>query len=62
MTGPGTNTYLVGGGDAERWAVIDPGPAIDAHVDAIVAAAPGPIRPHLRRPTRTRTIRRRRWR
>jgi len=43
MTGPGTNTYLVGGGDAERWAVIDPGPALDAHVDAIVAAAPGPI-------------------
>ena len=43
MTGPGTNTYLVGGADAERWAVIDPGPALDAHVDAIVAAAPGPI-------------------
>ena len=43
MTGPGTNTYLVGGGDAERWTVIDPGPALDAHVDAIVAAAPGPI-------------------
>jgi glyoxylase-like metal-dependent hydrolase (beta-lactamase superfamily II)/8-oxo-dGTP pyrophosphatase MutT (NUDIX family) len=44
MTGPGTNTYLVGGGAANEWAVIDPGPAIDAHVDAIVAAAPGPIR------------------
>lgn len=44
MTGPGTNTYLVGGGPANEWAVIDPGPAIDAHVDAIVAAAPGPIR------------------
>jgi glyoxylase-like metal-dependent hydrolase (beta-lactamase superfamily II)/8-oxo-dGTP pyrophosphatase MutT (NUDIX family) len=43
MTGPGTNTYLVGGTGAERWAVIDPGPALDAHVDAIVAAAPGPI-------------------
>jgi len=43
MTGPGTNTYLVGGRDAARWAVIDPGPAIDAHVEAIVAAAPGPI-------------------
>lgn len=43
MTGPGTNTYLIGGADAERWAVIDPGPALDAHVDAIVAAAPGPI-------------------
>ncbi len=44
MTGPGTNSYLVGGGPANEWAVIDPGPAIDAHVDAIVAAAPGPIR------------------
>ncbi|MDQ2927066.1 MAG: MBL fold metallo-hydrolase, partial [Pseudomonadota bacterium] len=44
MTGPGTNTYLVGGGPANEWAVIDPGPAIDAHVEAIVAAAPGPIR------------------
>ncbi|HEV7577473.1 MAG TPA: MBL fold metallo-hydrolase [Caldimonas sp.] len=43
MTGPGTNTYLVGGAGAERWAVIDPGPALDAHVDAILAAAPGPI-------------------
>jgi len=43
MTGPGTNTYLVGGPDALRWSVIDPGPAIDAHVDAIVAAAPAPI-------------------
>jgi glyoxylase-like metal-dependent hydrolase (beta-lactamase superfamily II)/8-oxo-dGTP pyrophosphatase MutT (NUDIX family) len=43
MTGPGTNTYLVGGGGAAGWAVIDPGPAIRAHVDAIVAAAPGPI-------------------
>lgn len=43
MTGPGTNTYLVGGADAGRWAVIDPGPALDAHVDAILAAAPGPI-------------------
>jgi glyoxylase-like metal-dependent hydrolase (beta-lactamase superfamily II)/8-oxo-dGTP pyrophosphatase MutT (NUDIX family) len=44
MTGPGTNTYLIGGGRVNEWAVIDPGPAIDAHVDAIVAAAPGPIR------------------
>jgi glyoxylase-like metal-dependent hydrolase (beta-lactamase superfamily II)/8-oxo-dGTP pyrophosphatase MutT (NUDIX family) len=43
MTGPGTNTYLIGGSDAQRWAVIDPGPPLAAHVDAIVAAAPGPI-------------------
>ena len=43
MTGPGTNTYLLG--DATTGiAVIDPGPAIDSHVDAIVAAASGPIR------------------
>jgi glyoxylase-like metal-dependent hydrolase (beta-lactamase superfamily II) len=41
MTGPGTNTYLVG--DAEV-AVIDPGPFVEAHVEAIRAAAPGPIR------------------
>ena len=49
MTGPGTNAYLVGSSgdaaisDAGEWAVIDPGPAVDSHVDAIVAAAPGPI-------------------
>jgi glyoxylase-like metal-dependent hydrolase (beta-lactamase superfamily II)/8-oxo-dGTP pyrophosphatase MutT (NUDIX family) len=43
MTGPGTNTYLLG--DANTGvAVIDPGPALDNHVDAIVAAADGPIR------------------
>jgi glyoxylase-like metal-dependent hydrolase (beta-lactamase superfamily II)/8-oxo-dGTP pyrophosphatase MutT (NUDIX family) len=44
MTGPGTNTYLLGGGARNEWAVIDPGPMDDAHVEAIVAAAPGPIR------------------
>jgi glyoxylase-like metal-dependent hydrolase (beta-lactamase superfamily II)/8-oxo-dGTP pyrophosphatase MutT (NUDIX family) len=43
MTGPGTNTYLLGDA-ASGVAVIDPGPAIDAHVQAIVEAAPGPIR------------------
>ena len=43
MTGPGTNTYLVGGGPSNEWAAIDPGPAIDAHVEAILAAAPGRI-------------------
>ncbi|HEY5293078.1 MAG TPA: MBL fold metallo-hydrolase [Burkholderiales bacterium] len=42
MTGPGTNTYLVGaGGDI---AVIDPGPAIDAHIDAVIKAAGARIR------------------
>ena len=44
MTGPGTNTYLVGGGAANEWAVIDPGPLDVRHVDAILEAAPGPIR------------------
>ena len=41
MTGPGTNTYLVG---EEELAVIDPGPLIDAHVAAIVACGSGRIR------------------
>ncbi len=43
MTGPGTNTYLLG--DASTGvAVIDPGPAIDRHVEAICTAADGQIR------------------
>lgn len=33
MTGPGTNSYLIGEG---RLALIDPGPALEAHVDAIL--------------------------
>jgi glyoxylase-like metal-dependent hydrolase (beta-lactamase superfamily II) len=41
MTGPGTNTYLVG---IDEIAVIDPGPADDAHLDAIVAAGGDRIR------------------
>jgi glyoxylase-like metal-dependent hydrolase (beta-lactamase superfamily II) len=41
MTGPGTNTYLLG---AKETAVIDPGPAIAEHVDAIIDAAAGIIR------------------
>lgn len=35
MTGPGTNTYLIGD---RRVVVLDPGPAIDAHLAAIAAA------------------------
>src|SRR5688500_1674103 len=35
MTGPGTNSYS--GGNREL-AVIDPGPAIESHVNALVAA------------------------
>jgi glyoxylase-like metal-dependent hydrolase (beta-lactamase superfamily II)/8-oxo-dGTP pyrophosphatase MutT (NUDIX family) len=41
MTGPGTNTYIVGDGGL---AVIDPGPAIESHVAAIVALGDGRIR------------------
>lgn len=41
MTGPGTNTYLVG---SEEVAVIDPGPDDAGHLDAIVAAAGDRIR------------------
>lgn len=44
MTGPGTNTYLVGGGPRNEWAVIDPGPDDAAHVQAVLATAPGPVR------------------
>ena len=43
MTGPGTNTYLVGGGQANTWAVVDPGPLDAEHGAQILAAAPGPI-------------------
>lgn len=41
MTGPGTNTYLIG---EREIAVIDPGPVDDRHVDAIVDAGGGRIR------------------
>ena len=40
MTGPGTNTYLFG---VAEIAVVDPGPANDAHLDAIVETASAPI-------------------
>ncbi len=43
MTGPGTNTYLVGGGASGEWAVIDPGPLDDTHVQAIIDTSPGRI-------------------
>src|SRR6185437_16260452 len=42
MTGPGTNSYLIGAG--EDWAVIDPGPADESHIRALIDAAPGAIR------------------
>jgi glyoxylase-like metal-dependent hydrolase (beta-lactamase superfamily II) len=41
MTGPGTNTYLVGGEDV---VVIDPGPDDEGHLDAIAAAGGDRIR------------------
>ena len=43
MTGPGTNTYLIG--DAQTGvAVIDPGPLLDEHIENILNAASGPIK------------------
>lgn len=42
MTGPGTNSYLVGDGD--ELALIDPGPADASHVDALLRHAGGRIR------------------
>ncbi len=41
MTGPGTNTYLLG---EKEIAVIDPGPAMQDHVDAIQELAAGQIK------------------
>lgn len=41
MTGPGTNTYLVG---HEEVVVIDPGPDDPAHLDAIAAAGAGAVK------------------
>jgi glyoxylase-like metal-dependent hydrolase (beta-lactamase superfamily II)/8-oxo-dGTP pyrophosphatase MutT (NUDIX family) len=43
MTGPGTNSYLVGDPAVNRWTVIDPGPEDAQHLQALLAAAPGPI-------------------
>ncbi len=41
MTGPGTNTYLLG---EKEIAVLDPGPEEAAHLQAIIEAAGAPIR------------------
>lgn len=42
MTGPGTNTYLLG--ESAEFAVIDPGPAIEAHVRILLEETRGRIR------------------
>jgi glyoxylase-like metal-dependent hydrolase (beta-lactamase superfamily II)/8-oxo-dGTP pyrophosphatase MutT (NUDIX family) len=41
MTGPGTNTYLVGGNEL---AVIDPGPDLVSHVEKLLAETKGRLR------------------
>jgi glyoxylase-like metal-dependent hydrolase (beta-lactamase superfamily II) len=41
MTGPGTNTYLIG---TSTIAVIDPGPAIPQHIENIVEKSGGSVR------------------
>jgi len=48
MTGPGTNSYIIGRSEADRdageFAVLDPGPGLEQHVDALMAATGGRIR------------------
>ena len=41
MTGPGTNTYLLG---EREITVVDPGPSESAHLEAILSSAGAPIR------------------
>lgn len=43
MTGPGTNSYFIGAPGGDDWALLDPGPDDAAHVQALLAAAPGRI-------------------
>jgi len=40
LTGPGTNSYIIG---KERFTVVDPGPAIDSHIEAILQACENKI-------------------
>src|SRR5579871_4391470 len=42
MTGPGTNSYLLGHGDDV--AIVDPGPPIAAHIDALLTHTAGRLR------------------
>lgn len=41
MTGAGTNTYLIG--DERGTVIVDPGPDELGHLEAVAAAAPGPV-------------------
>ncbi|MCR8924012.1 MBL fold metallo-hydrolase [Dasania sp. GY-MA-18] len=41
MTGPGTNSYLIG---TQQVAVIDPGPAEPSHIEAIIKACAGKLK------------------
>jgi glyoxylase-like metal-dependent hydrolase (beta-lactamase superfamily II) len=41
LTGPGTNTYWIG---RDEVAVLDPGPVIESHLQAIQDIAAAPIR------------------
>ena len=43
MTLEGTNTWLIGDPGQGAVAVVDPGPLLDEHLEAILAAAPGGI-------------------
>ena len=43
MTGPGTNSYIVGT-EASGYAVIDPGPALDTHQQKLLEATGGDVR------------------
>lgn len=43
MTGPGTNSYFIGTPGADDWALLDAGPADDAHLQALRDAAPGKV-------------------
>lgn len=44
MTGPGTNSYLLGAADSDALALIDPGPDIDIHAERLLDAAAGRLR------------------
>jgi len=43
MTGPGTNSYFVGDPLADRWVLVDPGPADPVHLQALQQHAPGTV-------------------